>query len=224
MLQKKLQEYINVSEKCLLLEKQLLQKSMFYFSTISHLIDAYIYKGGNNERVLSLMDELYNSSSRKSTYSLYVQLAGTLPKDDPLQKEILNKFEVNDILELMKKLDSSSKNLNSNEYLKVINYISHALVKHDNYPEALVYKDKVIQLTRKIYSEELSENLANYKTEQAIKDKEIEITLEKDKTKLYIIISVISFVLLTIMLLILLKIRKQSKELTHKNNIIKRKK
>lgn len=220
VLENKLQEYIDISENCLLLEKQLPEKSMFYFSTVSHLIDAYIYKGGYNERVLSLMDELYNSNSRESTYSLYAQLVGSLAKEDPLQKEILNKFEVNNILELMKKLDSSSQSLNSNEYLQAIVAISRTLENHNYYVEALDYKDEVVKLTRKIYSEELSENLANYRTEQAIKDKEEEITQEKDKTKLYTIISLLSLLLLIIMLLVLIKIRKQSKELTQKNIII----
>ncbi len=216
----KLQEYIEVSEKCLVLEKELPEKSMFYYSTISHLIDAYIYQGGHTERVLFLMDKLYNSSSRESTYYLYSHLSGRLSKEDPLQKEIQNKFKVNNVLELVKKLDSFSKSLNSNEYLRVIQNISSTLQTHNYYIEALEYKDKVIQLTRKIYSEELSENIANYNTEQAIKDKEEEITLEKDKTKLYTVISVLSLVLLIIMLLILIKIRRQSKELSEKNLII----
>ena len=61
ILEGNLQEYINVSEKSLALEKSLAKQTSYYYSTIEHLIDAYAYKGGNNDRVIHLINILYKN-------------------------------------------------------------------------------------------------------------------------------------------------------------------
>ena len=87
---------------------------------------------------------------------------------------------------------------------------------------AINYKDKGIDITRKIYSKDLSESLANFKTKQAVKEKEKEIKHQKEKTTLYGVIAVLAFVLFIIALLVIRKIKKQSKELSEKNKIIRK--
>lgn len=61
----KLQEYIDVSEKSLQLEKELGDKTSYYYGTMEHLADAYIYKGGHEKRVNDLLSELYDSEYTK---------------------------------------------------------------------------------------------------------------------------------------------------------------
>lgn len=218
----KLDEYIDLCEKSLELEKKLLQKSLFYYSTINNLIDAYIYKGSRNKRVMKLIDELYNSYSRIHSYTLYAQLISKVDDTSVLKNDILKKFDVKDVLELTNKFENLGKELNSNDFYKLLNMCSKALATYQFYDEALVYKQKAVVLTRKIYSEDLSESLANYKTEQAIKVKEKEIDSEKEKTRLYLIIALLCFVLLIITFFILRKLRKQSIELTQKNILVKK--
>ncbi len=221
IIERKLQEYIDVSEQSLLLEKELPKNTSYYFSTIEHLIDAYIFKGGNNKRVISLINELYNNVSTKIyTYSLYAKLVSHLEKSSPLKKEILEKFEVKNVPALILKFETLGKDLNPNDSFHLINESSHALSAHGYNSLALGYKDKAINLTRKIYSEDLSKSLANYKTEQAVKEKEKELTHEKEKTTLYGVIALLAFVLFIITLLVLRKIKKQSKQLSDKNKII----
>lgn len=221
IIERKLQEYIDISEQSLQLEKQLPKTSSYYFSTIEHLIDAYIFKGGNNKRVVRLINELYNqSSTRIHTYSLYAKLVSRLDKPSPLKKEILQKFEVKNVPELISKFEVLGKDLNQNDFFHLINEGSHALSAHDYNNLAIRYKDKAIELTQKIYSKDLSQSLANYKTEQAVKKKELEIEHEKEKTALYGIIAILAIVLFIISLLVLRKIKKQSKQLSIKNKII----
>ncbi|WP_435416472.1 sensor histidine kinase [Polaribacter aestuariivivens] len=218
----KLQEYIDVSEKSLQLENELPEHSPYYFSIIQHLIDAYIYKGDNNKRVTELLDKLYlNESTKIQTYSLYAKLISRLDNNSPLKQEILNKFEVSNVAEFVKKIEVLGKDLNPNDFFHILNEGAHALEKNEYYQEAIRYKDKALFLTRKIYSEDLSNSLADYKTEQAVKVKEQEIAYEKEKTSLYAIIAILAIVLLLIALLVMRKIRKQSKELSQKNKIIK---
>ena len=217
----KLQEYIDVSEESLKLEEELDFKSSYYHGTIEHLINAYVYKRGHNERVINLIDILYkNDVKRIQTYSLYAQLVSVLDANSPLLKQILKKFEVKNVPDLIKKFEALGKDLNSNEFYHILNSGSNALAAHGYSKLAINYKDKAIVITRKVYSQDLTESLANYKTEQAVKEKEKEIKHAEEKTRIYSILAVFCVVLLLIALLVLIKIRKQSKELSVKNKII----
>ena len=221
IIEKKLLEYIEVSEKSLELENALPNKSSFYLATIEHLINAYNFKGGHNDRVIDLINIIYaNENRRINTYSLYAQLVSGLEPNSVLKKSILEKFNVKNVLELITKFKNLGKNLNSNDYYHLINYSSNALSKHGFKDFALKYKEEAVDVTRKIYSKELSESLANFKTEQAVLEKEKQIKFEKEKTKLYAIIAILASVLLIITLFVLNKIKKQSKLLKEKNTII----
>lgn len=220
--EKKLKEYISTCEYMLDLEANLEQKSFFYYSTITNLLNAYIFKGGYDEKVIELMNELYNSKSRIYSYALYAQLIGTA-KDNPVLKDkILSKFKAKNVLEFIKTIEKLGEDLNSNDYFKLINKSAIALANHEYYKEALAYKHRAIEITRKIYSEELSQSLANSKTEEAIKIKEKEIDLEKEKTSLYLIITLLCFFLLIISITVLKKLRKQSNQLAEKNIMVKK--
>ena len=218
----KLQEYIDVSEQSLELEKELPVTSSYYYSTIEHLIDAYIYKGGSDKKVVSLINELYeNPSTRINTYSLYAKLVSRLQKNSPQKIAIFQKFEVKNVPELILKLEKLGKDLNKNDFFHLINNSSRALATHGFYNEAINYKDQAIIITRKIYSEDLSNSFASFKTEQAVKEKEIEIAYEKEKKTLYGVLALLAIAVLIIALIALRKIKKQSKELSEKNRIIK---
>ena len=219
----KLQEYIDVSEKSLKIEEELPYKSSYYYSTIEHLINAYVYKRGHNDRVIKLINILYNNNHRRiHTYSLYAQLVASLDKKSDLKNQILQKFKVDNVAELIAKLKDLGKDLNPNDTYNLLNYGSKALANHDYKDLALDYKDLAVQSIRKTYSKELSESLANFKTDIAVKEKQKEIELEKVKTRLYAIIAILAVVLFLIALFVLKKIKKQSKELKDKNVLIEK--
>ncbi|NCT10195.1 MAG: sensor histidine kinase [Flavobacteriia bacterium] len=221
VLEGKLQEYIDISEKSLELENQIPKKSPYYHAILQHLIDAYIFKGGYKEKVLLLIDELYSDSTYKiQTYSLYLKLLGRPETDNATRDEILKKFQVNNVKELVDKFQILGKDLNSNDFFKLLLEGSRALEKNEFFKEALAVKDQSILLTRKIYSQDLSKSLADFKIEQTIKTKQKEIEHEQEKNKLYLIIIILGAVFFIISLLIIRKIMNQSKELTTKNKII----
>lgn len=221
ILEGNLQEYIDVSEKSLLLENELSNHTNYYYSIIEHLIDAYAYKGGQNDRVIDLINILYkNPNTKIHTYSLYAKILSSLDQKSTLKDTILKKFEVTTLPALISKFRNLGKDLNPNDFFHVINEGSRALAKHNRLDLALKYKDEAIRLTQKTYSKDLSESLANYKTEQAIKEKELEIKYEKERTTLYGVIALLAFILFVITLLVLRKIKRQSKQLSDKNKII----
>ncbi|AUC85961.1 hypothetical protein CW731_11955 [Polaribacter sp. ALD11] len=222
LLERNLDAYIAISEESLQIEKEFTKKSSYYHSTIEHLVDAYIFKGGKNERVLALINILSEDNDTNIyTYSLYLKLIVKLKKKSLVEKEILQKFEVKNISELITKFEILGKDLNSNDLYKFYRNSSNVLESYGFYKEALAYIEKAIVITRKTYSEDLSKSLASFKTEQAVKKKELEIEYEKQKTKLYSIIAVIAVFFFLISLFVIRKVKKQSKELSAKNKVIK---
>ena len=222
VLERKLDEYIKVSEESLEIEKQLPKKSVYYHATLEHLVDAYIFKGGNNKRAIVLIDILNtDEDTRIYTYGLYLKLINRLEKTSSFKKEILQRFEVKNIAELITKFEVLSQKLSSNDLLRFYGDCSSVLENYGFYKKAIEYKDKSVKLNQKIYSEELSNSLANFKTAQAVKETEKQLVFEKEKTRLYLIIAVLSFVILIITILVLRKLRKQSHQLTKKNNLVK---
>ncbi|WP_334056118.1 sensor histidine kinase [Polaribacter sp. P097] len=216
----KLEEYIATCEYILELEKQLEEKTSYYYGTITDLVNAYIYKGEDDEKVLKLIDELYNSYSKLYSYMLYAQLMSTAKEKPEIKNLILTKFNTSNVLELVKKFDELGKDLNLNEYYHLINKSSDALAEHDYFEEALQYKHKALQITRDIYSEDLTRSLTKYKNQEALKIKEEEIGLEKEQRQLYFIIALLCFALLIITFVVLRKIKDQSNELARKNKLI----
>lgn len=217
----KLQEYIDISEKGLKLESKLPEKSNYYFSTVQHLVDAYIFKKGNDKRVKTLLNELYDDpNARIFSYNLYARFLASLDKNSPQKKEILDKFQAKNTLELVEKFRVLSKDLNQHEFIDLVSSSAKALVVHGFYKQGITYKNSQIQLIKNIYSKDLSKTLATYKTKNALIEKELEITHEKDRAKFFIIIAVLIGVFFLVSLFILRKIKRQSAELSKKNVLI----
>ncbi|MDP5104930.1 MAG: sensor histidine kinase [Polaribacter sp.] len=217
----KLQEYIDVCEQSLELEKTLPNQTDFHIAILEHLVDAYIYIGGNDERVNKLLDEIYqDKDSEIQSFSLYAKFIAKLTKKGSQLNEILNKFEVKNVFELTEKFTELGKDLNQHDFVNLISGCADALVAHDFYKESIRYKKHEIVLVKNIYTKELSETLSNYKTEIAVKEKEVEIESQKERTKIFLIIAILIGVFLLMSLFTIRKIRMQSKELSKKNSLI----
>ena len=224
MLEKNLDEYIKVNEEALSIESQLTQKSSYHIGILEHLIDSYIFKGNNDQRVKELLDELYdNPQDRFNSYHYYAKLLAKSPENKGLTQEILKKFESKNVAEFTVKIANLSENkITPNDYLQLLYDCSEALSAHKLYDLALTFKQNLIFLTRKTYSEDLAKTLASYETAQAVKQKNLEITFEQKKSRLTKIIAVLIGVLFIISIFILFKFRNQSKLLKAKNKLIKK--
>jgi len=222
ILEGKLDDYIGACEQSLALEKQLFNNTSYYIGTICHLIDAYIYKGNHELRVLEFLDLLFtNEDTRKYSYSFFVKFIGTPESTLEIEKNIYNKFNVSGLIPFCKKLENIAEGkLNANDYYYLIFEISKTLEIKGYLKEALAYKQKCVFLTREIYSKDLSSSLASYKLKQAVKQKNIEIKLEKEQKKLYLIISLLVMGLLIVSVFLIFKIKKQSRVLKNKNILI----
>ncbi|GAK90002.1 sensory transduction histidine kinase [Nonlabens ulvanivorans] len=218
----KLQEYIDVCEKSLVIESELPEHTDYHYAILLHLIDAYIFKKGNDKRVLTLLNEVHdNYLTRYFSYSLYIKYLTSLPPDSDSRTELFKQFNVRDTKEFIEfVIEKTENSVNSNSFLDVLEVSSRALERDGFLKEALFYQRKSEQLTRKIYSEKLSSSLADFQTQEAIKVKDLEIKNQKSKTNFYIVSAIIGGILLLITFYFLVKSIKQSKKLKIKNQII----
>lgn len=222
VIEEKLDEYISTCEKSLEIESTLQNKSSYYTGTLIHIIDAYIYKGGNDKRVQSLLSELYNDENSKAqSFSLYAKHLGSIDLKSSMAMEIFNQFKVSNLVEfceLTEKLGEQA--LNPNDLYQLQREISNTLENHGFLKEAIAFKDKTVVLTKKIYSLDLANSLASYKTNQAVKEKDLQIKYQNEQTNLYFIIASLIAGLLVISVLAFLRKRKQSQVLELKNKQI----
>lgn len=218
----KLDEYINTCEKSLELENTLDSKSSFYTGTLIHIIDAYIYKGGNDERIQYLLNELYSfPNAQAQSYSLYAKYLGILSLNSPEAKNIFEQFGVENLIDFCEKTEELGEAaLNSNDFYQLLREVSNTLEIHGYLKEAIAFKDRTVVLIKKIYSQDLANSLASYKTSQAVKEKDLEIQHQNERTNLYIIIASLIAVLLALSIFALLRKRRQSKVLELKNKQI----
>jgi len=151
LIEGKLDEYIKVSEESLQLENTLDKKSFYYNLIIQHLLDAYIYKGGYNNRIIELLNEIFdNENMRPYSYSLFAKYLSTLGEDSFEFQTILRKFKVPNLLSFCKKIETLGKDvLNPNEYYYILFENANVLKSKGYYDESYLYMKKMYCLNKK---------------------------------------------------------------------------
>jgi hypothetical protein len=93
-----------------------------------------------------------------------------------------------------------------------------ALSAEGFYKDAINFQDEAVVVNKKVYSQELSENLASYETKLAVKEKELDIQYEQEKSSLFLIILSLTGFLLAVALFGFVRSQKQKK--TSKSKMI----
>lgn len=229
---KDLDGYISVCEEALKLEKNLPVKTLYYFAVFEQLIDASIYKGGFDENhILGLLYEMYTSrDSKYNSFSLYAKLLKATPLNSATHQKIYKQFNVTGLEAFCDTVISQSQEQNnSNELLNLYNHCSEALFKHDFVKKAFIFKNKCISITKKIYSQELAQTIADYQTKEveqakAIENGKLQATIAKQKIIVWTIsIAILIFSVLLWFLFQAVKQRnKTNEQLASANNDLKR--
>lgn len=211
-----LEKYISLCETNLILENKRSKKSNFYYGNLCHLIDALIYKGGEEERIFTLLDEVYNSTNYKEySYSYYIQLLGSLSDTVSYSKRILNKFKVNNIIELSDTLIQKSKSIiPPNEYYQLLRIVGDALFSKGYYKKANKIHYLSVTHIREIYTRDLAGVLATNKIRGIVKEKEYELSLANEKSKRFLYSLILLGVIVFITVLSILILRVKHKKLT----------
>lgn len=216
-----LENYISNCKQILKLAEKIKGGSYFYNSTVYQLIDAYIFKGEFDHNFVESQLNILSKDLNSRYYNniLYAKYLSSLDTNDPAKKRIFKQFGVTDIVQMCQYLikDSDDK-LNNKFLIDLHTFCGDALLKDKEYEEAFRYLKDANVLTRKIYSEDLSEILAEYQTHESLKDKEHEILVEKDKNRFYFLFSGVVSALLILLLVLIFMVRSNSKVLAAKNH------
>ena len=197
-------------------------KSSFYYGTIFQWLDALIYSGRDFNRVESLINELEQRDEmlpRSLEYRL-TYLGKLDPESEPFRRQ-LHQFNCQNLSELVVALDSiASNNLIPNVYTKFLISAAQALHRHQLHREAFSYMKKAIKNGEKVYSSQLSSDLAAVEANRVKREKDLEIQAEKEKNQLYVTLAIISSLLLILGVFTIVLLVRQSKKLVHKNSEI----
>ena len=216
-----LENYISNCKEILKLAEKAKGGSYFYNSTVYQLIDAYIFKGEFDQIYVENQLDILSKDLNSRYYNniLYAKYLSSLETKDPAKARIFKKFGVNNILELCDYfVKDSYEKLNNKFLIDLHTFSADALIKDKEYEEAFRYLKDANILTRKIYSEDLSEILAEYQTQESLKYKEHEIQIEKDKNKFYFLFSGVVFGLLIFLSFLVFMIQNNGKILAVKNH------
>ena len=167
--EKDLDGFIKNCKKIFTLEATQKEKTVFYEPNIQHYLDAVIYKGNFDEiEVENLLNELYtNENSKYNSYVLYVKYMEYNAPNSLACKRIYAKFRVKNLVELCDFFIKDAKDkLNLNDLNSLYDECSDACYEHKFLDNAYKYKHNNQLLTEKIYSSELSQSLADFKTQE----------------------------------------------------------
>ncbi|MEE9439261.1 MAG: sensor histidine kinase [Saprospiraceae bacterium] len=162
----------------------------YFFS--KNLLDGYLFKGGLENEIDSLLSFVNaNPRYRWMSYAYYVQFVGDLEVSDPRVNKIFEQFEVDDLPQLCDSLLTVSKDrIVANEYYQLLRLSAKALQKKKYFAKAITLKDQSISHIRKIYTKDLSTILSLNETRRIEEVKNLEISLEKQKTQKYMLLSI----------------------------------
>jgi two-component sensor histidine kinase len=216
-----LENYISNCKEILSLAEKIEGGSYFYNSTIYQLIDAYIFKGEFDHQFVEKQLDILSKDLNSRYYNniLYAKYLSSLDTKNPAKARIFKKFGVNNIKELCDYFVKDSYDKLNNKFLIDLHtFCADALLKDGEKEEAFRYLKDANILTKKIYSQDLAEILAEYQTHESLKDKEYEIRVEKDKNKFYFLFSGVVFGLLIVLSFLVFMIQNNGKILAVKNH------
>ena len=212
--------FIKNCKEILYLDAKTKHSSGYFYSTVDQLLDVYFYIGTyDQEEVENLLNKIHTSEqTRYYSYTFFAKYISTLDKNNAAIGRILKLFQQPDLLSFFNFIVKDSKgNMNNNQLVLLYKESSSALFEHGFYKESLDFMTESSILTRKIYSEELAESLADYKTKELKKNKELEVKQAKERVNFYITFSGVIAGLMILLIFVFINNRKKSIKLEEKN-------
>jgi two-component sensor histidine kinase len=212
--------YIKICKEILQLDEQTGRKSGYYNSTVDQLLDVYFYTGEYDQiEVENLLKNIYDSEqTRYYSYTYFAKYLSTLQKNNPAIKRILTLFNQPDVLSLCQfMVKDATGNMNSVQLIYLYKISASALSQFGYFQEAMNFLMESNELITKTYSLDLSESLADYKTKELKKNKELEVKQAKERVNFYITFSGVIAGLMILLIFVFINNRKKSIKLEEKN-------
>lgn len=186
--------YINTCRKVINLYKTLIKKkqiSSINLTPIESLINALIFQDykthqkNNIEEIKTLIKLAHNQPNVDPYFDLiYINLFRILDEHSSDAKDIFDEFNVKDLSEfcafIVQKIEENESELNLYNTLHTVTLV---LQTKEYYKEALKYSMKMVKLREKIYSEDLTNQLAEHKSRDEKKKRNLTEALLTAKTE-----------------------------------------
>lgn len=204
------------------LEKKLKIKTSYHQANLLHLLNVKIYEGVDFDFILQLLKELSETQHGEvESYPYYAELAASESTSDSLKTEIFKEFgseNMEEFAELM--IRKTEGKFNAHDEIQMLKVLAYGL-KNDGFID-LSYNCliKAMHLHEQIYSEDLSNTLAQNRTDLALKEKELEFEFERKQRFWFMIIASIFGVMIIALIVALIKQSKQSRALAQKSEEI----
>jgi len=214
--------YIDLCETNLELDNKINNTSPVYIDNLCHLVDAYLYKGENDDRIYDLLEDIYNDKFNSNiSYNYYIRFINSLTDESKKTTLIYKKFNVNGIVELCDTIISLTRGkVFPNDFNHILNSCAITLENRAYYKEAMRINNERVKVIKNIYTKELSKALSRNKIKSIEDKKEIEIAAEKSKSKLYLYISTLLIGLAIITIISIIIQRGKNNKLRLKNQQI----
>ncbi len=221
---KDLDKFIETSRRCFEIERNRPSKSQNYSTNLSQLINGLTFQGGNGDEVLELLFLLYNyPGSKLESYSFFAEYLASSDLTPQNKDKVFTSFEVQSIEEFAEKTwAEASQFINPNEQYYLLLDLARALEANNSFTMAMKFMHKAVEVNSQTYSEQLSESIANFKTREIEKEKNLAIQVEKNKSEKAFLISVFIGVFSSLILIALAITIRQRKALSKKNHEIEK--
>lgn len=192
-----------------------------YYTIIDKLQDGLCYAGyEDHEFVKNLILELYSSKLyyHKSHLAMLQYLEYYLRSDSRRMADFLNTIGYTDFETFIEeKKQVIFPELNNDDACGFLLKAARILHRLEKYDESGNYLLELYMITKKVYSKELSEALADFKSREISKEKQLEIEREQHRKNVYGAIGIIVFVALCFTVFALIYIYKTAQKLKQRN-------
>jgi len=222
MAKRDLNGYIDLCETNLKLDNNINNTSPVYSDNLCHLVDAYLYKGNNEDRIFELLEEISKDKYHKNiSFNYYIRFFNTLDDNSEKAELIYQKFGVDGVVELCDTIISQTRDrVFPNDFYHILSSCANALENRGYYKEAMRINNESVEVIKNIYTEELSNTLSRNKIKNIEEKKAIEIKAEKSKSKLYLYISILLIGLAIITIISIIIQKGKNNKLRYKNKQI----
>ena len=224
-----LMQYIANAEQAYELESQIPEHTSIYEEVMIQLINTLSFAGGQEQRVFKLLKELHGyEPTRMASYSLFMQFIKDSGIESKYADSVLAFHQVNSLPLLAAEfIDDAKERMDKNNLHFLYRESGLALQTFGFLDQAINYIDISSTIYRQVYSEELSQALANYDKGLIEKEKEAEIAIESAKTKFFerttYLVAISTFIVLILLFFTsrnAILLRKQRNEISQQRDLI----
>jgi two-component sensor histidine kinase len=213
---------IEVTRRAIALDEMRVNKSVYYYDNLLHLAVVLMHTEGVTAEVKGAVKIIYeNERWRPRSYELIARGIWVSKEDKESIDFMLSLAQENTVVDFAERAIRETEGIIYDyELYYLYNACAYMLRSCEEYDMAMGYLSKGVQITRKVFSEDLSKSLADYERKQIRIEKELEVAHAEENGIPYRLIVALSAILVILLVIALMRKLKKSNLLTKKNEQI----